>query len=65
MTRKVDMDLQPGASILSWLETPPVSEIDSPVETRLQEPPLEKLKWEDFERLCLRLVSCASSVLIH
>lgn len=62
MTRKVDMDLQPGASIPSWLETPPVSEIDSPVETRLQELPLEKLKWEDFERLCLRLVRLEANV---
>ena len=54
MTQKVDMDLQSGASIPSWLETPPVSKIDPPVDTRLQELPLEKHKWEDFERLCLR-----------
>jgi energy-coupling factor transporter ATP-binding protein EcfA2 len=62
MTQKVDTDLQSGASIPSWLETPPVSEIDPPVDTRLQELPLEKLKWEDFERLCLRLVRLEANV---
>ncbi|RZN39023.1 MAG: hypothetical protein EF813_04465 [Methanosarcinales archaeon] len=46
----------------SWLETPPLSKIDPPVETRKQELPFGGLTWEDFERLCLRLVRLESTV---
>jgi len=46
----------------SWLETPPLSKIDPPVETRKQELPFGELTWEDFERLCLRLVRLESNV---
>jgi hypothetical protein len=42
--------------IPSWLEIPPSSVVMPPVQTRLQELPLEKLDWEDFERVCVRLV---------
>lgn len=35
---------------------PPNSIVDEPpIETRLQDLPVEKLTWENFERLCLRL----------
>ncbi len=40
----------------AWLEIPASSSVAPPVETRLQELPLEQLDWEDFERLCVRLV---------
>jgi predicted helicase len=39
----------------AWLELPASSAVNLPVETRLQELPLSELRWEDFERLCLRL----------
>nr|QNO56865.1 hypothetical protein KGHFPOIM_00007 [Methanosarcinales archaeon ANME-1 ERB7] len=49
--------------IPSWLETPPLSQVKKPpVETRLQELPFGELTWEDFERLCLRLVRLESNV---
>jgi hypothetical protein len=50
------------SSIPSWLETPPLSKINPPVETRLQELPFGELAWEDFERLCLRLVRLEANV---
>ena len=46
----------------SRLETPPLSKIDPPAETRKQELPFGELAWEDFERLCLRLVRLESNV---
>jgi len=46
----------------SWLETPPLSKIKPPVETRPQELPFGELAWEDFERLCLRLVRLESNM---
>lgn len=49
--------------IPSWLETPPdTNKIDPPVETRQQELPFEKLTWENFERLCLRLAQLEVNV---
>ena len=50
------------SSIPSWLETPPLSKINPPVETRPQELPFGELAWEDFERLCLRLVRLEANV---
>jgi energy-coupling factor transporter ATP-binding protein EcfA2 len=49
--------------IPSWLETPPdTNKIDPPVETQQQELPFEKLTWENFERLCLRLAQLEGNV---
>ncbi|MFM6040896.1 MAG: NACHT domain-containing protein [Sphaerospermopsis kisseleviana] len=49
--------------IPSWLETPPdTNKIDHPVETQQQELPFEKLTWENFERLCLRLARLEGNV---
>lgn len=48
--------------IPSWLETPPSVEITPPVETMLQELPFDELSWEDFEKLCLRLVKLDAAV---
>jgi hypothetical protein len=42
--------------IPSWLETPPSSNISPPVDTKKQELPFHELSWEDFEKLCLRIV---------
>lgn len=50
------------SSIPSWLETPPLSKINPPVEARPQELPFGELAWEDFERLCLRLVQLEANV---
>jgi len=46
----------------SWLETPSLSKIDPPAEALKQELPFGELAWEDFERLCLRLVRLDSNV---
>ena len=40
----------------SYLNTPSKSTVAPPVETSTDELPIEKLAWEDFERLCLRIV---------
>src|SRR5215217_9162841 len=46
----------PGSTpVPVWLELPASSAVNPPVETRRQELPLTELRWEDFERLCLRL----------
>ncbi|MGI4742640.1 MAG: NACHT domain-containing protein, partial [Janthinobacterium lividum] len=42
-------------SIPAYLLVPPAA-VAPPLDTKLQELPLEQLPWEDFERLCLRLV---------
>jgi hypothetical protein len=43
-------------SVPSWLETPPNPELRPPTQTRAQMLPFGELTWQDFERLCLRLV---------
>lgn len=53
---------QSNIPIPSWLETPPNSSIDPPVVSKKQELPFEELSWEDFEKLCLRLVRMESTV---
>ena len=47
---------------LSRLYIPPSSAIQPPVETRLQTLPFDQLSWQDFERLCHRLVRLESNV---
>lgn len=39
----------------SYLFTPNSSEITPPIETNANLLPIEQLRWEDFEKLCLRL----------
>lgn len=39
----------------SYLFTPNGSEITPPIETNANSLPIEQLRWEDFEKLCLRL----------
>ncbi len=46
----------------SWLELPPASEIDPPMDALADRLPLEKLRWEDFERLCLTLARLEADV---
>jgi DNA replication protein DnaC len=47
----------------SYLETPPSSpSVSPPVDTRLQDLPFGELSWENFERLCLRLVRTEADV---
>jgi hypothetical protein len=46
----------------SYLSTPSSSEIPPPVETRAGGLPYESLRWEDFERLCLRCARNESDV---
>ena len=40
----------------SWLDTPATGAPRPPTRTQLQELPFKELGWENFERLCLRLV---------
>ncbi|MGB7522185.1 MAG: NACHT domain-containing protein [Spirulinaceae cyanobacterium] len=49
-------------SIPSWLEESPGSKVKPPVQTKIQELPFDKLTWENFERLCLRLVRKEANV---
>ncbi len=56
------MSTQIDTSIPSWLETPPLSQVNPPVETRKQELPFGELSWEDFERLCLRMARLEANV---
>ena len=45
----------------SWLRTPPTGYgIPAPVQTKAQLLPVHCLAWEDFERLCLRLIELDS-----
>ena len=45
----------------SWLRVPPTrSEIPPPIVTRRQLLPVDSLGWENFERLCLRLLELES-----
>lgn len=46
----------------SWLGTPPDSRVDPPVETSRQELPFGALSWENFEKLCWRLVRAEADV---
>jgi len=41
---------------LLYLNTPSLTKIDPPIDTKKGELPIEKLAWEDFEKLCLRVV---------
>ena len=48
----------------SWLLVPPTAAgVSSPVETRPQLLPVDDLSWEDFERLCLRLLGLEADLL--
>jgi predicted NACHT family NTPase len=41
---------------LNYLYTPTNTIVDPPIDTTIQELPLEQLAWEDFEKLCLAIV---------
>jgi len=47
---------------LSYLHTPSQTIVDPPIDTTIQELPLEKLSWEDFEKLCLAVVQIDYSI---
>ncbi len=48
----------------SWLRLPPTAEnLPVPIQTNDQLLPIELLPWEDFERLCLRLLEIEADVL--
>lgn len=47
---------------LSYLYTPTHTIVDPPIDTTYQELPLEKLSWEDFEKLCLSVVQTDFSI---
>jgi len=53
---------KPVTPLPSWLETPPSSEILPPVDTKAQDLPFCRLSWEDFQKLCLRLVRLEANV---
>src|SRR6266581_2922297 len=40
----------------SWLYTPSLSTVQPPTQTKLSALPFDQLTWQDFERLCHRLV---------
>ena len=47
---------------LSYLHVPVETIVDPPIDTAIQELPLEKLSWEDFEKLCLAIVQIDYSI---
>lgn len=47
---------------LKYLHTPVQTIIDPPIDATIQELPLEKLSWEDFEKLCLAIVQTDFSI---
>lgn len=50
-------------SIPSWLEEPPQQVVIAPpVQSKIQTLPFDQLTWENFERLCLRLVRAEAKV---
>lgn len=46
----------------SWVNTPPTSEVTPPIETRQALLPFEQISWQDFERLCNRLVRLEANI---
>jgi hypothetical protein len=50
------------SEVPSWLEVPPETVVLPPSNTSIQCLPLSELGWEDFERLCLRLVRLEADV---
>lgn len=46
----------------NYLFTPSHSIIEPPISTTVQELPIEKLTWEDFEKLCLALIQIDFSI---
>lgn len=55
-------NLSPQYRPPSWLESPPTSAPDPPIETCQQTLRLDELTWENFERLCLRLARLEADV---
>jgi len=53
---------QDAGTPLTWLDTPPTSQFNPPVETKKQILPFGDLKWEDFERLCYRMASLEADI---
>lgn len=47
---------------LNYLYTPIHSIVEPPINSKIQELPLEKLAWEDFEKLCLAIIQKEFSV---
>ena len=57
-----DYDMSYEEKEISRLYAPPSSTVQPPVETRIQTLPLDQLSWQDFERLCHRLIRKESTV---
>lgn len=53
---------QDAGTTLTWLDTPPISKFNPPVQTKMQILPFGDLKWEDFERLCYRMASLEADI---
>jgi hypothetical protein len=48
---------------IAWLYTPPSSQVGlPPVETRVQILPFSQLSWQNFEKMCLRLVRIEANI---
>src|SRR4051794_30744142 len=53
------------ATVPAWLRLPPAGDVvDPPVATKTQLLPFSDLRWEDFERLCLRVLA-SQAELVH
>lgn len=61
----VESEVVQHTSIPTWLNAPPAtpeSDLDSIPTTLAQDLPIGSLQWEDFQRLCLRLVESKGSI---
>ncbi len=47
---------------LNYLYTPIQTTVEPPIDTKKQELPIDKLSWEDFEKLCLAVVQTKFSI---
>lgn len=47
---------------VNYLFTPTQTIVDPPIDTTIQELPIERLSWEDFEKLCLAIVQIDFSI---
>ena len=56
------VSFMPKKGKTSWVNTPPTSEVTPPVETRQALLPFEQISWQDFERLCHRLVRLEANI---
>jgi hypothetical protein len=62
MPSQNDVKQKVGTPVPAFLTTPPGATVKPPLVPTTHELPFEQLPWEDFEKLCLRLVRLEADV---